>query len=83
MGKMKAPPGQRCECPLHPLMYPHLDLSRVFYCRPRDSKYCYEWWCAFCVEEEEVGEIEEGWPPRGDNGRFYTPPHCQIVPGLD
>lgn len=81
MGKRMQPsPGQLCECSIHPLGQPSLDLMRVFY--HKLGKYCYEWWCGDCCEREEISEREDGWP-QGEDGRFMTAVHCLTIPGLD
>jgi len=89
MARKKAlpPPGQRCENPRHGFLTPSLDLKKVYYEKGRTAfgapaKFCYEWWCELCYEDEEIGEMEDGWPT-GDDGRFMTPVHCPIIPGLD
>ena len=79
--KVKAAPGQLCECSDHPLGQPSLDLMRVFF-YPKAGKYCYEWWCDDCCERWEIGTNEDGWP-QGEDGRFMTAVHCPTIPRLD
>jgi len=85
--KASPPAGQRCQNPRHGPLTPSLELTKVYYEKGRTlrgapAKFCYEWWCEFCCEEEEVGRMEEGWPT-GDDGRFMTAVQCQMIPGLD
>ena len=85
MGKPRVIPdqGQICECPTHPLGQPSRELTRVFYHPHQRSKFCYEWWCAWCQDEEEIPEEwDEGWP-QGEDGRFMAAVHCPMIPGLD
>jgi len=82
--RVKPDPGQQCECPSHPAGEPPSDLRRVYYEKRREDKFCYEWWCQGCYDREGIADEEwdDGWPT-GEDGRFKTPVHCPVIPGLD
>jgi len=55
-------------------------LRRIYW--RKDDHMCYGWWCANCCSWLPDNEDSEGWPT-GDDGRFMSSVHCQVIPGLD
>lgn len=78
--RIKPDPGQRCEHSRHTPGAPERNLQRVYY--DKHGKFCYEWWCEACYDEEGIEPMEEEWPT-GADGRFMTAVHCPTIPGLD